>query len=171
MFHDANSFVFINRSVPVLCKQHDKAEGEPIPFLYWPDVTLPTEILPRRKIKVGDQKYSDPCRWLLRSRQCLQKNRIRCVLSLSFSFVENFFSPPSQLFFFFPSRSLFFFYIFSLSLSCSLCRLCLTSKRRTIKYWESSIWVVYRGIKGFSDRCVSDWGFRMYNALEIGIKF
>lgn len=32
-----------------------------IPFLYWQDVTLPTEILPRRKIKVGDQKYSDPC--------------------------------------------------------------------------------------------------------------
>lgn len=114
MFHDANSFVFINRSVPVLCKQHDKAEGEPIPFLYWPDVTLPTEILPRRKIKVGDQKYSDPCRWLLRSRQCLQKNRIRCVLSLSFSFVENFFSPLSTLLFL--SFSLSFFFTFSLFL-------------------------------------------------------
>lgn len=132
-----------------------------IPFLYWQDVTLPTEILPRRKIKVGDQKYSDPCLPMASSIQTVsgkKKSRIRCVFPIVFFFAENFFSPLHFSFTFF----------LSLSLSCSLCRLCLTSKRRTIKYWESSIMgSVPWDKRVFGSMC--KW-FRMYNTLEIGIK-
>lgn len=144
-----------------------KQRANRVPFPFFIGRTWPYRPRFYRDEKLRSATRSIPTlasRWLLRSRQCLQKNRIRCVLPAVHLFLlyRTFFPHPSPLFFL--PLSLFF-YIFSRSLPCSLCRLCLTSKRRTIKYWESS------GIKGVSDQCVSDWGFRMYNTLEIGIKF
>lgn len=164
MFHDANSFVFINRSVPMLCKQHDKTAGKPcVPFPFFIGRTWPYRPRFYRDEKLRSVTRSIPTlasRWLLRSRQCLEKkkSRIRCVFPIVFFFAENFFSPLHSSFTFF----------LSLSLSCSLCRLCLTSKRRTIKYWESSIMgSVPWDKRVFGSMC--KW-FRMYNTLEIGIK-
>lgn len=162
MFHDANSFVFINRSVPMLCKQHDKTAGKPcVPFPFFIGRTWPYRPRFYRDEKLRSVTRSIPTlasRWLLRSRQCLEKKKVGFVAcSLSFSFLQRTFFPLSSFTFF-----------LSLCLSCSLCRLCLTSKRRTIKYWESSIMgSVPWDKRVFGSMC--KW-FRMYNTLEIGIK-